>query len=84
MILQNDRAHAMRLRLARRLERVERSRAIVGIAVDVNVDRPGQQARVLGRIAALAGTRSRDDDHEQHDERGVLTLKHPAHSLMAS
>jgi hypothetical protein len=42
-ILQDDGAHAVRLRLARFIERIERARAAVGMALDVNVDRPQQR-----------------------------------------
>jgi hypothetical protein len=41
-----------------------------------DVVRSSQQSRFFRRIAALARANSRDEDHEQHDEDGVLTLKY--------
>jgi hypothetical protein len=71
MILEHDGTHASRVRESRDFDRVDRSRAIIGSRVNVNVDGAGKQARVRSSSAALSRPARSDDCHrERGDSHG--------------
>ena len=73
VVLQHDRAHASRLRQPGDLDGVNGARPIVGRAVDMDVDRPGEHRPPVPGVAALACEQRRGTgegcDQERCDNR---------------
>src|SRR5262249_31905904 len=89
MILQDDRAHALRARLLRRVDAVDRPRHVVGIGVNVDVDCAAQHARAVIRDILLRKKRGAQHDGErrggsQHGYRAPVSPRSPPRTQSTS
>jgi hypothetical protein len=72
MILQHNRAHAVRARHHRRFESVEGALGVVRKGMDVNVNRADEES------VRIVRSRSRDDARRRQRRKDELTHRAPA------